>query len=195
MRSFEGQRKQELRRAAVARRASLCRAQVCSWGERIQDRVLQHPRYRASGVVALYSPIGNEVPTHRIRDRAFAEGREVLYPKTGKRAGGFALIASCRDLVPGRGGLLEPRGEHWASAGWDGLVVFVPAVLVDPAGNRIGRGGGWYDRALAALAERATRIALVYECQLIEEVPAEKWDRPMDFIITEERVLQCGAKR
>ena len=105
------------------------------------------------------------------------------------------MIGSEKDLVPGRYGILEPRGTTRPGEDCDGLIVFVPAVLVDKQGNRIGRGGGWYDRTLAMLDGRAIRMALVYEFQLIEEVPVENWDLPVDLIITEERVLQCGAKR
>ena len=105
------------------------------------------------------------------------------------------MIGSDTDLAPGQYGILEPQGVSGLSEDWEHLLVFVPAVLVDKTGNRIGRGGGWYDRTLATLDERATFVALVYEFQLIEEVPTEKWDLPVDFIITEERVLQCGAKR
>lgn len=195
MRSFEGYKKQELRRAALERRESLCRSRVRSWGELIQDRALRHPRYRSSKAIALYSPIGNEVPTQRIRDHALAEGRKVLYPKIGSGTARLVMIGSDKDLAPGQYGILEPQGVSGLSEDWDRLVVFVPAVLVDKTGNRIGRGGGWYDRTLATLDERATCVALVYEFQLIEEVPTEKWDLPVDFIITEERVLQCGAKR
>jgi 5-formyltetrahydrofolate cyclo-ligase len=192
MKSLEGYKKQELRRAALEHRESLSRTQVRSWGYLIQGRALRHSRYRSSTAIALYSPIGNEVPTHRIRDHALAKGRVVFYPKLGNAQGRLVAIKSAEDLVPGKYGILEPQGScGLTEENCSGLVIFVPAVLVDKRGNRLGRGGGWYDRTLTLLGRKVTCIALAYECQLIEEVPTEKWDRPVDLIITEERVLQC----
>jgi len=119
----------------------------------------------------------------------------VFYPKLGNAIGCFVKIESAKDLLPGRYGVLEPGGSCCLSEGdHRGLVVFVPAVLLDTWGNRLGRGGGWYDRTLSTLGEQVIRIALAYEFQLIDEVPTEKWDCPVDFIMTEERGIRCGLK-
>jgi len=195
MMSFAGDKKQELRCVALERRESLCRSQIGSWGELIQDRAMGHHSYRSARNVALYSPIGNEVPTHRICDRALAAGRKVFYPKLGPVIESLVQIESEEDLLPGKFGILEPKGSYCVSEeDLHDLVVFVPAVLLDQTGNRLGRGGGWYDRALTSLGEEAIRIALAYEIQLTEEVPIEEWDCPVDFIMTEEREIQCGSK-
>lgn len=195
MMSLSEGKKQKLRRVALERRGSLCRSEVGSRGELIQDRVLEHPAYHSSTTIALYSPIGNEVPTHRICDHALASGRGVFYPKQGEGIESLVQIESERDLLPGRYGTFEPKGSRCVSEeDVHGLIVFVPAVLLDQMGNRLGRGGGWYDRVLTSLGERVIRIALAYEFQLIEEVPTDEWDCAVDFVITEERVIQCGAK-
>jgi len=195
MMSLPGDKKQELRRAALERRESLCRSQIGSWGERIQDRALGHRAYRSSRAVALYSPIGNEVPTHRIHDHALASGRRVFYPRLGDVTVSLLEDESEKDLLPGKYGILEPAGNCCLSEdNLRSLVVFVPAVLLDKEGNRLGRGGGWYDRTLTSLGEEVIRVALAFEFQLIEEVPTEKWDCPVDFIITEDRVIRCGSK-
>ena len=102
-------------------------------------------------------------------------------------------IESEKDLLPGRYGILEPQGSGCLSEqDLRGLVVFIPAVLLDQTGNRLGRGRGWYDRALTSLGKGVVRIALAYEFQLIEEVPTDKWDCSVDFIVTEDRVIRCG---
>jgi len=74
-----------------------------------------------------------------------------------------------------------------------GLAVFVPGVAFDRAGNRLGRGTGWYDRFLAGLDACVPRIALAYEFQLLEEVPVEQGDLPVHTVVTENRVIACGA--
>ena len=111
MMSLSGQKKQELRRVALDRRESLCPSKIGSWGELIQDRALGHCTYRSATAIALYSPIGNEVPTHRICDHALASGRGVFYPKLSAVIESLVHIESEKDLLPGRYGILEPQGS------------------------------------------------------------------------------------
>jgi 5-formyltetrahydrofolate cyclo-ligase len=94
-------------------------------------------------------------------------------------------------LVAGRFGVLEPDfGQPMIETDQKSLVVFVPGVVFDCCGNRLGRGDGWYDRLLARL--RGIFIGLAYEFQLVERLAAEKWDRKVQYIITEKRVIDCG---
>jgi 5-formyltetrahydrofolate cyclo-ligase len=91
-------------------------------------------------------------------------------------------------LAPGRRGLLEPVGPRLgvdAIAACD--VVLVPALLVDVQGNRLGKGGGSYDRALA----RATglTVALVHDDELVDELPRDKHDVPVRAVVTPSRGL------
>jgi 5-formyltetrahydrofolate cyclo-ligase len=74
----------------------------------------------------------------------------------------------------------------------EGLIVFVPGLAFDLHGNRLGRGKGWYDRALASLGGQARFIALAFEFQIVDEVPTDSWDRKVHHIITERRIIDCG---
>ena len=99
-----------------------------------------------------------------------------------------------RELVPGRYGILEPRPELPAADETlrRELLYLVPAVACDRAGNRIGRGGGWYDRILADV--RRAPVAVIYACQLSEEaLPCEEHDLAMGLIVTEAGVLRCAG--
>jgi len=58
----------------------------------------------------------------------------------------------------------------------------------------LGRGGGWYDRALAQIGARGLFIGLAYEFQVVEQVPEEPWDHPVDYIVTQNRLIQCGRQ-
>jgi 5-formyltetrahydrofolate cyclo-ligase len=73
------------------------------------------------------------------------------------------------------------------------LVVFVPGVAFDAAGNRLGRGKGWYDRILARLDDKATLVALSYDFQVVEKVPTEARDRKVHYIVTETKLIDCDA--
>jgi len=70
--------------------------------------------------------------------------------------------------------------------------VFVPGVVFDVHGNRLGRGGGVYDRLLAQCNNGKWLIGLAYEFQVVEAVPAEPWDRSMGYVITESRIIECS---
>ena len=88
----------------------------------------------------------------------------------------------------GAWGIREPR------AGAPRVVpdtVLVPLVAADARGNRLGYGKGYYDRTLTGLA--ATRIGVAWDCQVIDDVPAEAWDAPLDWLVTPTRTIRCDA--
>jgi 5-formyltetrahydrofolate cyclo-ligase len=69
-------------------------------------------------------------------------------------------------------------------------VVLVPGRAFDPEGYRLGRGGGWYDRALPSLRSFATIVGVAYDCQIVPMVPREPHDRRVDIVVTERRLLR-----
>jgi 5-formyltetrahydrofolate cyclo-ligase len=106
---------------------------------------------------------------------------------------GFARISSAAELVKGRYGILEPAGtDALVPADGDSLIVFIPGLLFDRHGNRLGRGGGWYDRVLNGLGNRGFFVGLAYEFQLVDDMPAESWDQRVNLIITEKNQIDCG---
>jgi 5-formyltetrahydrofolate cyclo-ligase len=185
-----------LRSVALSRRNSLAPADCFSWSGLIQAQALELPQYLASRSVALYSPVQNEVDTGVIQRHALDNDKRVFYPKTSKLEGpGFYQIFSPTELARGRFGVPEPLEVHpLSTADEERLVVFVPGVVFDHCGNRLGRGGGWYDRRLAQLSNHGVFVGLAYEFQIVEELAAEKWDRKVHFIITEKRVIDCGVR-
>jgi 5-formyltetrahydrofolate cyclo-ligase len=188
-----GESKNSLRAAALARRGLLSKAESVSRSRSIQAQVLRFPPYQMCRCVAIYSPIQNEVETGDIRDHALATGKHVFYPRcTAENVLDLVEIGSVTDLAFGRFGILEPTGERRLSKDQEELVVFVPGVAFDLRGNRLGRGTGWYDRLIAKLV-RATFVALAYDFQIVDEVPAEEWDQRVHYLITERRIVDCGS--
>ncbi len=186
-------RKRALRGAILAKRDSLSSALARAWGESVQRSALTLPVYLAAEALALYSPLGNEVDTSGIGRAALGAGKRLYYPKVTDSCPGVVRVRSEAELVPGPYGILEPAGNQpLPRGGSNGLAVFVPGVAFDRRGNRLGRGTGWYDRLLAGLDARVPRIALAYEFQVLEEVPAEPGDLPVHMIVTEDRVISCG---
>jgi 5-formyltetrahydrofolate cyclo-ligase len=136
--------------------------------------------------VAAYVAVGTEPPTAATLARCDELGRPVLLPVL--LPDGDLDWAGSGDLRAATRGLLEPvspRLGKEAIAGCD--VVLVPALAVDSSGSRLGRGGGSYDRALA----RATglTIAVVYDDELLDDVPAESHDVRVAAVVTPSRGL------
>ncbi len=98
------------------------------------------------------------------------------------------------ELEPGMSGIKEPKQsirdvrDRRCLPASIGLVV-VPGLAFDRSGARLGRGKGYYDRFLARLRPGTLSVALAFECQIFAEIPCEPYDKRVDMIITEDRVL------
>ena len=169
------QAKESLRRTALRRRAELAPNARAAAGPALHAALAELLRQATS--VAAYASVGTEPPTTPL----LAATPDVLLP---------VLLAdgdldwARGALHPGPKGLDEPSGPRLgvdAVAGCD--LVVVPALAVDRSGQRLGRGGGSYDRALA----RATglTVALLYDGELVDELPAEPHDVAVDAVVTQ----------
>lgn len=188
------EKKHSLRAGAFAQRSLLPPSESRARSRLIQARVLQFPPYLLCRSVALYSPIQNEVETGEIRDHALVTGKSVFFPRLGaKDSLELIQIGAATEFSPGRFGIPEPTGEkRLAGRDHQELVVFVPGVAFDLHGNRLGRGKGWYDRLIKELGG-AILVALAYDFQIVDEVPAEEWDQRVHYVITERSVIDCRS--
>ncbi|MFN8167603.1 MAG: 5-formyltetrahydrofolate cyclo-ligase [Candidatus Nanopelagicales bacterium] len=157
----------------------------------------------SSGVVAAYASFGTEPGTDELRALLAVSGVRVLLPVIAEDGGldwgwDHGELATTGVSL----GIPEPQGDV-VGHGADGLhqlgcrVVLVPALAVDLAGRRIGKGGGYYDRLIAALdAHPGTApllCAVVHDDEVLDAdpgIPADPWDRPVDAVLTPERFLR-----
>ena len=167
-----------LRTRLLTARAARPQEQRTAAGRAIRDALLERPEVQMAGTIAAYYSVGAEPDTRGLLFALWKRGSYVLLPLL--RPDGdldWASYEGPESLVPGPRGLLEPgeppRGPG-AVARAD--VVLAPALAVDRAGNRLGRGGGSYDRALARVGPLVPLIALVYDAELLDRVPAEPHD-------------------
>ena len=188
------EKKHSLRAAALAQRSLLSRSESLARSRLIQAQALQFPPYLLRRSVALYNPIQNEVETGEIRDHALVTGKNVFFPRFGlKDSLELIKIEAATEFSQGRYGILEPTGERrLARRDQEELVVFVPGVAFDLRGNRLGRGKGWYDRLIKELGG-AILVALAYDFQIVDEVPAEEWDQRVHYVITERSIVDCRS--
>lgn len=184
-----------LRQAALRQRNALSDSDAARRSRQIQSRALELDCYHGSHAVAFYSSIQNEVHTDRLLDHALGAGKKVFLPRWLDKSFALVEIRSRSELTVGRFGILEPMGSMTLTeVGEHGLAVFVPGLVFDLAGNRLGRGQGGYDRLLAQLGAGIRAIGLAYEFQIVDALPAQPWDRRMGWVITEDRVIDCDVK-
>jgi 5-formyltetrahydrofolate cyclo-ligase len=174
-----------LRSGVVAARARLTAEERTSGGRAIRDALLSMPELQMAGTVAVYYSIGAEPETRGLVFGLWKRGTYVILPVLrGDGDLDWASYEGPDSLVAGPHGLLEPgetrRGVE-AVARAD--AVLVPALAVDRAGNRLGRGGGAFDRALARVGPMVPLIALLYDDELIDRLPAEPHDAPVRAVV------------
>lgn len=186
----------QLRTAALQRRAAADPAKCRTWSRLAQDQILAHPAYLAAQTIAAYRAIGNEVDTSVIIDHALQHRKRLFIPgSVSQEPGRFVQVFSKEDSSErGAAARVWMSASEFTSAQTDGLLVVVPGVLFDSHGHRLGRGGGWYDRVLHALGSHGVYVGLAYEFQIISRVPAQPWDRRVHFVVTESRVIDCGMQ-
>jgi 5-formyltetrahydrofolate cyclo-ligase len=175
------QDKAALRKQLLAARSGRPADERREAGRLIRDVLLSLPALQMAGTVAVYYSVGAEPDTRGLVYALWKRGTYVLLPLL--RPDGdldWASYEGPDSLVSGPRGLREPgdppRGVQ-AVARAD--VVLAPALAVDHAGNRLGRGGGSYDRALARVGPLIPVIALLYDDELLTHVPAEPHDTPV----------------
>jgi 5-formyltetrahydrofolate cyclo-ligase len=175
----QGADKGSLRRRLVAARAAMPDSGRAAAGRLIRDHVLGMPEVAAAGTVAAYYSAGTEPDTRGLVFALWKRGSYVVLPVLLPDGDlDWASFEGPDSLAPGPRGLLQPvdpvRGPGTVARA---DVVLVPALAVDVSGNRLGRGGGSYDRALARVGGQVPTIALVYDDELVPSVPAEPHDR------------------
>ena len=174
-------RKMALRRQLLTKRNIIDPPERDATASPLRDAVLGLPEIQMAGTVAAYVSVGSEPDTRGLIYALWKRGTYVLLPLL--RADDdldWASYEGPDSLGPGPRGLLEPtEPPRGVTAITSADLVIVPALAVDRGGMRLGRGGGSYDRALARVGAAIPTIALVYDDELLEEVPAGPLDQPV----------------
>lgn len=143
--------------------------------------------------VATYLDYGSELQTSPLIDVLLAGGKQVYVPKitTGNRMR-FLRLDRRTPLRQNRHGIAEPARSRPAQRLRRMDVVILPLLGFDAQGNRLGTGGGYYDRALAFARtfHRPLLIGYGYACQKVDSIPHERWDIRLDAVATEQGLFQ-----
>ena len=183
--------KEALRREMTARAGSLSRAYLARAGRDIAGRIAALPEYAGAGTVFVFVSTAREPDTRPLLERALADGKRLAVPLcVGPGVMRLGAVTDLAALRPGAFGILEPPPEAPEVPSGEVDLVVAPCVCCDRTGARLGHGGGYYDRFLAAYEGPA--LAVCPERLLVPAVPTEPWDRPVDMVVTERAVFRRG---
>lgn len=180
-------------KAALRARMRQCRSALAADASRhaalsaaLQRRLLDSDIWRKSRTVMLYCAVRGEVDTSLLLAEAWAKGKTVLLPRCRPGEPGRMDFAACSGpdgLVPAGMGIPEPTGPACPPEETQDALIVTPGLAFDRQGYRLGYGGGYYDRLLDG---RRPSVGLVFAAHLLDRVPREPWDRPVDGLCSEE---------
>jgi len=186
--------KASLRKEILSRRDSIPPAVKKAKDRAIEDRLVQLPEFTSAKTIFFFASFRSEVNTFGMMQRALDEGRRAVLPRVEGQNLGLYEVRSLDELVPGYMKIPEPSvltDERKITIN-DVDLIIVPGAAFDEAGNRIGYGGGFYDRLLSSLLRAVPVVALCYEEQIVPAVPAEPHDIRISVILTDTRVFRTA---
>ncbi len=191
--------REELRRAILRQREELPVLERQEKSRVISRNFWRTTEFSRVGTIFLYVNFRSEVETMGILRQALERKIRVAVPLTlarESRLEAYEITDPDRQLRPGYCRIPEPDPNlSRLIMPAEIELVLLPGSVFDLAGNRLGYGGGYYDRFLANDAPHALRVGLAYEMQIIDKVPAQAHDEPLDYLISEKKVIKTKSCR
>ena len=173
--------KKELRRAIRERKRTMTEEEILLRSQRLGALFVKTDAYRNAKTVYGYLPYNQEVRTVPILQQALNDGKRVAVPKIYGDTMRFLYLTDLSQVEKNAMGIPEPIDDEPVAEDETALVL-MPGVAFTKAGDRMGYGGGYYDRFLSAEPNHPT-IALCYGFQIVESLPTEEFDIPVDLVL------------
>ena len=184
------EQKKILRKEIAAKRSEMSKADCDKFSHEVVQKILAHPVYKNSKSVMAYASMPEEIQLNELFDDAFNTGKKLSIPFIVGRGNMRPVLLPSRDVLEvGDFGILTVRQENRKFVDVKEIdCIIIPGAAFDIKGNRLGKGGGYYDRFLK-LAVNAKKIASAFDFQIIESVPMTPADCGVDVIITPSKVI------
>lgn len=181
--------KSVLRAEARLRLATMSAGQAAEASRAICERLAGIVTYPAM----VFLSLPGEPDLTGLIEGAIARGQVVCAPRTNwhqRTMEAARIVSLADDIVMGRHSVREPRPDAPVVAVEELSAVLVPGLGFDRMGGRLGRSAGFYDRFLGRAGLRARRIGVAFDAGILDRVPMDPWDVPMDLIVTESEVIR-----
>lgn len=188
--------KQKIRKEILNKRDIMTVDERAEKSEAIFKRLKELPQFSCARTVMCFVSFGSEVITTDFLRLCLETGKKLGVPKIIKNSGGTKEMVAVRiqsleaDLEPGAFGIPEPKSDCRQFIDPEGIdLIIVPGLAFDLQKQRIGYGGGFYDRYLRKTGENCCKAGVAFETQISVKLPVEGHDLPVDIVVTEERIL------
>ena len=173
--------KKALRKTIREQKQAMTPQQIAEKSEKLKALFLETPQYQQAKTLYGYLPYNQEVRTVPILQQALADGKQVAVPKVYGDEMKFILLTDLDRVEEGYAGIPEPV-EDTPVAKDPTALVLMPGLAFDREGQRIGYGGGFYDKFLSCEPNHPT-VALCYDFQVLEKLETEAFDVPVDLVL------------
>lgn len=192
-------RKKEIRQEMIRKRKSLSSKDLKGKSLEIFQQLRGLEPYKNAKKLMTYVPFQEEIHTTLLIDDFLKKNLQVFIPVTKpkeKRIIISQLLDLEKDLEVGHFGVLEPKAFAYRPKNPKIIdLIIVPGLAFTKSGYRIGYGGGYYDRFLPTLEQDPITIALALDFQIVDSLPINDYDVPVDMIVTESRIIECKNYR
>ena len=173
--------KKELRQMIRQKKRAMTPAEIENASARLAEQFYATPYYKNAAVIYGYLPYNQEVRTVPILEQALRDGKKVAVPKVFGDTMRFIYMEDLSRVSEGYAGIPEPVDDGPVADAKDALVL-MPGLAFDRKGNRMGYGGGFYDKFLAEEPDHPT-VALCYAFQMVDAIPCEDYDIPVNTVL------------
>ncbi|MDD2401408.1 MAG: 5-formyltetrahydrofolate cyclo-ligase [Clostridia bacterium] len=189
--------KKKLRKLMLEKRNTLLQSDIIDKSHEINEKLITQSFFRTSKTILSYISINNEPDTQAILQTAWQLKKQILVPVCQPSTNTLLIsrLENLQELEEGHFHILEPKKEYLRPVK-PSLVdlCILPGTAFDRNGYRLGYGSGYFDRFLPLLRSDCLKIALSYDYQILDTIPHESHDIPVDIILTEKAIYYCSRE-
>lgn len=185
----------QIRKTVRAKRNALSSLAQTIAAQDIVEQIQKLPQFQSAQNIALYLSADGELDTHPLIELCWSRNKNVYLPVLHPFSAGHLLFIHYTHetkMVENRFSIQEPQLDKTKVLPINQLdIIFTPLVAFDSTGQRLGMGGGYYDRSLEnwyKTGKGALPIGIAHDCQQVNMIPSEKWDIPLPTIVTPSKV-------
>lgn len=191
------------RQVILSKRAQTSQLARLIAAKRLIRLLIRLPSFNTAKKIASYLSFSDEISTKQLNQRLIADKNHIYVPiidQPKKNQMSFQSYSLDKKMRKNRFGIQEPYACRRGQVAIAQLeIIFMPLVAFDKHGNRIGMGGGFYDRSLALFAnktrfQKPLLIGIAYHFQQISNISAEEFDIPLDYVLTNKGLIRCHPR-